>query len=234
MHEVEWLEFDDRAAMVWQVVNDVEIAVECAVDARGCALLAVPGGKTPVPIFRALAARSLNWPKVMLLPTDERLVAEDDPLSNAGLIRAHFGTTGATIMPLCERVDIDPGAAGRAADRRLRVLQWPFDLVWLGMGEDGHTASILPGPDFEAALSAPLSRRACGVVPDPPPKEAPVARVTLTRAALVATRTLMLTISGDKKRAVARQAIEDGPRSATAIGRVLAECSAPIKVVWCK
>lgn len=234
MREVEWVEFDDWAAMVCQVVNDVEIAAECAVEARGCALLAVPGGKTPVPIFRALAARTLNWPKVVLLPTDERLVAVDDPLSNAGLIRAHFGVTGATILSLCERVDIDPGAAGRAADQRLRALQWPLDLVWLGMGEDGHTASILRGPDFEVALSGPPSRRACGIVPDPPPKEAPVARITLTGAALVATRTLMLTITGDKKRAVARQAIEDGQRSATAIGRVLAKCSAPIKIFWSK
>jgi len=234
MHEVEWVEYNDRAAMMRQVVDDVELAAECAIEARGCALLAVPGGKTPVPIFRALATRTLNWSKVVLLPTDERVVAEDDPLSNAALIRAYFGATGSTIFPLCQRADNDPQAAGRAADRRLRALQWPLDLVWLGMGEDGHTASILPGPDFEAALSGPLSRRACGIVPYPPPKEAPVARVTLTRAALVAPRTLMLTIIGDKKRAVARQAIEDGHRSGTAIGRVLAECSAPIKIFWSK
>jgi 6-phosphogluconolactonase len=135
-------------------------------------------------------------------------------------------------LPLCKRAYNDPEAAGRAADRRLRALHWPLDLVWLGMGEDGHTASILPGPDFEAALTGPASRRACGVVPYPLPRDAPVARVTLTRAALVATRTLMLTITGDKKRAVARLAIEDGPRSATALGRVLAECSAPIQIFW--
>lgn len=228
---VEWRLFADAAAMARRVADDVQSIIRSAIEARGSALIAVPGGGTPVPIFVELAGREIDWSLVTLLPTDDRLVPIGDPLSNAGLIRSHFGGTAARILTLFDgRGGVDD--AGRAADRKLQALRWPLDLVWLGMGEDGHTASILPGPDFDAALDGLTGRRACGITPDPLPAEAPVARVTLTRAALVATRSLMLTITGEKKRAVAEQAIMDGPMSSFAIGRVLASARGPVEIYW--
>jgi 6-phosphogluconolactonase len=100
------------------------------------------------------------------------------------------------------------------------------------MGKDGHTASIFPGPDLQAALDAPKARRAIGVIPDPLPAEAPVARVTLTRAAILSARTVLITITGDEKRAVLEQAIADGQSSKLPIGRVLAEAEQPIDIHW--
>ena len=100
------------------------------------------------------------------------------------------------------------------------------------MGEDGHTASLFAGPDLEDALDAPKTRRALGVMPDPLPAEAPVPRVTLTRASILAAKTIVITITGQKKRDLLEQAIEDGAASKLPIGRVLAECDQPIDIHW--
>jgi len=228
---VEWRLFDDAEAMALRAADHVQSVIGSAIEARGAAVIALPGGRTPVPIFDKLAAGDLDWPLVTFLPTDDRLVPIDDPLSNAGLIRAHFGRTGARLLTLFD-APVDLEGVARSAESRLRSLHWPLDLVWLGMGEDGHTASILPGPDFEVALAAAAGRRACVVTPDPLPAEAPVARVTLTRGALVATRSLMLTITGEKKRSVVRQAMEEGALSSLAIGRVLASARVPAEIYW--
>ena len=135
-------------------------------------------------------------------------------------------------MPIATAIE-DYRLAGNSADARLQDLPWPPDLVWLGMGEDGHTASIFAGPDLQDALDAPKARRAVGVMPDPLPDNAPVARVTLTRAAILSARTILITITGDKKREVLEQAIADGQSSRVPIGRVLAEAEQPIDIHWC-
>jgi 6-phosphogluconolactonase len=100
------------------------------------------------------------------------------------------------------------------------------------MGEDGHTASLFAGPDLQNALDAPKARRAVGVMPDPMPQDAAVARVTLTRSAILSARTILITIMGDKKRELLEGAIEDGQSSKLPIGRLLAEVDQPIDIHW--
>ena len=123
--------------------------------------------------------------------------------------------------------------AGNPADARLQELPWPPDLAWLGMGKDGHTASIFAGPDLQSALDAPKARRAVGTMPEPLPEDAPVPRVTLTRAAILSARTILITITGNDKRELLEQAIADGHSSKLPIGRVLAEAEQPIDIHWC-
>ena len=232
MIEAEWLDHDTTAEMADAVVGDVGFAIAAALETRGEALIALPGGKSPAPILERLAAASIDWRGVTIIPTDDRMVAADNPLSNVAMIARHLEPKGARVLPLTLDGEGDYRMAGKIADARLSGLNWPLDLVWLGVGVDGHTASIFPGPDLENALDGPPARKAVGVMPDPLPPEAPFARVTLSRAGIVSSRILLLTCSGAEKRAIVERALEDGPLSATPIGRVLAAAESPIYVHW--
>ena len=232
MIEAEWWDYDSIEEMADAVAGDIGFIVESALDARGSALLALPGGRTPLPIFERLAEASLPWKKVTIIPTDDRLVPMQDERSNVRAIAQAFLKAGARVVPIATEIP-DHRLAGNSADARLQDLPWPPDLCWLGMGEDGHTASIFAGPDLQDALDAPKARRAVGVMPDPMPADAPVPRVTLTRAAILSARTLLITITGQEKRELLEGAIADGQSSRLPIGRVLAEAEQPIDIHWC-
>ena len=232
MIEAEWWEYDDAEELADAVAGDIGFIVESALDARGAALIALPGGKTPKPVYPKLAERKLQWKRVTIIPTDDRLVPLDSEQSNIRAIAQAFLPTGARVFPISTTIE-DYRLAGNAADARLQDLPWPPDLVWLGVGKDGHTASIFEGPDLQDALDAPKARRAVGVMPDPLPQDAPVARVTLTRAAILSARTIVITVTGDEKRAMLEQAIADGQSSKLPIGRVLSEAEQPIDIHWC-
>ena len=234
MDEIEWWEFDSAAEMAEQVSGDIAFVIESACQAHDGARIAVPGGQTPDVIYKALLAnKKIDWSKVSLIPTDDRLVALDDPLSNYAKLNGLFGPKGANIISLVDEAALDNyREAGRLADERLAMLEWPLDLVWLGMGEDGHTASMFAGPDLDRAVAGPRERRAVGVRPDPMPPQAPVERVTLTTAALSSARAVMIVITGAEKRQVLESAIQEGPLSSRPIGRVIADIDASIDIFW--
>lgn len=231
MIEAEFWDYEDEDEWADAVAGDIGFIIEQALDARGQALVAFPGGGTPGPIFARLARAKLKWKNVTIIPTDDRLVAVNDPLSNVAGIAKVFIPLGARVLPIATE-NKDHKLAGNAADARLQDLHWPPDLVWLGIGADGHTASIFPGPDLDEALNGPKARRAVGVMPDPLPAEAPVPRVTLTRAAILSARTLIIAIRGNEKQKVLERAIADGPGSGVPIGRVLADYEQPIDIHW--
>ncbi len=228
--EIEFWDFDDEAEMIEAVAGDVGFIIESALDARGEALVALPGGSTPGPILAKLAQnKNIRWKYVTIVPTDDRLVPVDNPLSNVAALAKIFLPLGARVIPLTSEA-ADYKLAGNAANARLKDLKWPPDLVWLGMGADGHTASIFPGPDMEDALEGPDDMLATGVVPDPLPPEAPVNRVTLSASAIKQARTTLLVFKGADKRKVLDQAIEEGAKSAYPIGRVLAKIAVPVDI----
>ena len=230
--EAEWWDYDTTEELAEAVAGDVGFIIDSALDARGSALVALPGGSTPLAALALLAAQKRDWKRVTIIPTDDRIVEVTSDLSNVAMLARTFLPKGGRVVPLTGMTAADYKMSGKAADARLADLPWPPDLVWLGMGGDGHTASIFAGPDLDEALNGPRERRALGVMPDPLPTEAPVARVTLSRAALLSPRTLLITITGDHKRAVLERAIEDGASSTVPIGRVLADCELPVDIHW--
>jgi 6-phosphogluconolactonase len=232
MIDAEWWEYDSLDELADAVAGDVGFIVDSAVEARGASLIALPGGTTGPAIFPKLAAQQLPWKRVTIIPTDERLVPMDDERSNVRELARAFLPVGARVIPIAADIP-DYKLAGNSADARLQDLPWPPDLVWLGVGEDGHVASIFSGPNLQDALDAPRARRAVGVLPEPLPDDAPVARVTMTRAAILSARTVLIAITGDAKREMLEQAIADGQSSKLPIGRVLAEAEQPIDIHWC-
>ncbi|MEP9360875.1 6-phosphogluconolactonase [Sphingomonas sp. KR3-1] len=230
--EIEWWDYDDADEMAEAVAGDIGFIIESAIDARGAAVIALAGGKTPLPIYEKLAKAKIDWKRVTIIPGDDRIVPLGDPLSNVTAIGKIFIPKGARVIPLVSDKAPDYKAAGRSADALLQDVHWPLDLCLLGVGGDGHCASIFPGPDFDEALNGPKERRALGVMPDPLPPEAPVARVTLSRAAITTARALMIAITGDTKKEVLEAAIEQGASSSYPVGRVLADVELPVDIHW--
>src|SRR3954454_860349 len=185
MIEAEWWEYDSLDELADAVAGDVGFIIDSAIDARDASLLAVPGGRTGPAIFPKLARQKLPWKKVTVIPTDDRLVAVDSELSNVRELARAFLPLGARVVPLTSEAADDYKLAGSAADARLQDLPWPPDLVWLGIGSDGHTASIFNGPDLQAALDATTAPRAVGLLPAPLPAEAAVSSGPLSSAPMI-------------------------------------------------
>lgn len=140
--------------------------------------ITVPGGSTPFPILAELAERPLEWSRLAVWPGDDRIVPEDHPASNVGRIRALLEPVGARVIALAEH-----------------ALPPRFAIAWLGMGVDGHIASLFPNTDPQIDDPLPIKR----LTPDPLPPEAPFDRLSLTIPALLDSDQVIFVIRGADK-----------------------------------
>jgi 6-phosphogluconolactonase len=195
-----------------------------AVAARGAATLIVSGGTTPKRYFAALSQRDIDWSRVNVTLADERRVADDNPRSNAKLVRDTLlqnHAAAAQFIPLAD-VRLSPDQELAAAHARIADLPLPADLVVLGMGDDGHTASWFPNGDRLAEAMDPGQRAL--LLPMVAPA-APEPRLTLTARVILRARTIALHIEGEGKRAVLAKALGDGPSADMPIRTVLREAA---------
>jgi 6-phosphogluconolactonase len=225
--------FTDRHALAVALAERVADCLSQAIAERGHALLAVSGGSTPALFFDCLARAELDWSKVQVTLVDERWVAESDERSNARLVRARLlqhAAAAALLVPLYSP-ESTPEAGQPIVARRIEALPLPFDVVILGMGLDGHTASFFPGGDrLDEALDPATDEAVL-------PMRAPGAgepRITLSLATLLKTRALFVHIEGKAKRRVLTDAqLGLGPGASYPIRAVLDQTAVPVAVYWC-
>lgn len=206
------VEYPDREALMIGLAGRIAGALGEVLRGGGRARIAVPGGTTPGPFFDFLSAAEIGWERVDVLPTDERLVPADDTRSNARLIRARLlrgPAAAARFVPLGDAGAPDGGlAAARAAVAALL----PLDIAVLGMGADGHVASLFAGaPGLDAALAEdapPVARIA--------PPDQPEARLSLTLPVLRGAGAVHVLIAGTAKRAALERVTEAGSAASLA------------------
>jgi 6-phosphogluconolactonase len=233
---MEWRElilarFDDLQAAAVALARQLVQSMQKGLDERDAATIAVPGGSTPLPLFEQLRHAPVDWSKVAITLTDERWVPESSPASNAALVRNALrgsAAEAALFVPLYS--DAPSATAGLPAARQaLQRFARPFDAVVLGMGDDGHFASLFPGNAGLAAALDPGAQPDCVAMRAP---VEPVDRISLNLAALLDTRRLFLLISGKQKEELLMQAARREGGGEWPVSSLLAQRQPLPEVYW--
>jgi 6-phosphogluconolactonase len=202
----------------------IEAALQGALDARGRASLVATGGRSPGPVYDRLSGADLDWSKVAVTLSDERQVDASSPNSNARLLRERLFVRAAARAQFLPLTDY--------AERVLRKLL-PFDAVMLGMGEDGHIASLIPGSPVMAHAMDPDGAALTAESPQGFGSP-PLPRITLTLSALLQSRAIFLLITGEAKRQVISRAaaLEVGAGDDLPVRAILHQDRVPVRIFW--
>ncbi len=221
--------FDTPAALEQQLANKIASQLQEAVDIRGKASLVVSGGSTPIQLFELLSMKSIDWSDVYITLADERWVDVEDSASNERLVREHLLQNRAANAKFRGLKNMFSTASEGVvmATESLSHFPRPFDVVVLGMGNDGHTCSWFP---CSAELTEALSTQTLCVATQP--TTAPHARITLSKHAILNSRQIYLHLVGEQKLSVYRQALENDDVNAMPIRAVLGQRKTPVDVFW--
>jgi len=224
-------EFDDALSLNEAAAGAVVSALETGIRLNGTASLVATGGRAPGPVYDLLALAPLDWKSVRVTLSDERWVDSSSSDSNARLVRERLlqhRAANAVFHPLRDG-EPDPETAARHASALFH--SWPaLDVVMLGMGEDGHVASLFPGnPALELGLDP--AAPACIAVPAGEGRPPPQTRLSLTIRGLVTARLVVILTSGAAKRAVLERALEGGDPRELPVRAVLQSACA-VRILW--
>ena len=218
--------FSSGASLARNLANDVAAALTRRLAAHGAAGLVVSGGRTPAAFLGELAMRDLDWSNVCVTLADERCVPADDPASNLRFVRDAFASTPASAAALIE-IDATTTDAAARWNAALAGIPRPFAAVILGMGDDGHFASLFP--DMPGLASALDLSTTTDVVEGIAPTE-PKARLSLTLPTLLDTDLLVLHVTGDSKLATLRRASCPGSALEMPVRALLDQRRVPLEI----
>jgi 6-phosphogluconolactonase len=223
--------FSDIEAQSQALANEIAAGLRTAIAARRLASLVVSGGKSPIRMFELLRSEELDWSSVCVALADERWVDPSDPASNEKLVRDVLlkgPAAAARFLGLKNGAPTPDMGAVSAWETFARVPR-PFDAVVLGMGDDGHTASLFPGsPNLPSALD-PAAVAGCVGMRAP---VAPRPRLSLNLSALLDSRRIILAINGDAKWRTFLAASAPGPVPDMPVRAVLRQTRTPVEVMW--
>jgi len=231
MNRHQFLAFSSSGLLVEALATRIADLLQEGIHQRAQASLLVSGGSTPVPLFARLAAMELPWDKVTISLVDERWVEPTSPDSNENLVRRHLLLNKAASARFIPMKTPDATAAQGEAPcaAALMAIPCPYDCLILGMGNDGHTASLFPeAANLEAAVDM-SSDRIC-MATQPP--AAPYERMTLTLTAILNSRQLFLHLQGEGKKKVLAKAQEAGDAREMPIRYVLRQEMTPLAIYW--
>ena len=227
---METLTFDNATALDNALADQVATRLESAIQRDGCASLVVSGGRTPLGFFHQLSQRSLDWSKVWITLADERWVDNSHSDSNEKLVRENLLINRAAkgeFVPL--KNSAASAQLGQAQTESRLAAMGDFTAVILGMGNDGHTASLFPRSETLSQGLDMGSGRSCLAVM---PLEAPHERISLTLPRLLQTDYLAIHICGDDKHRVLEDALGGNDVAELPIRAVIQQDQCPVAVFW--
>jgi len=221
-------EYRNPVLLAEGLANDVAEQLRAGISARGEATLVVSGGRSPVAFFQNLAKQGLDWSKVTITLADERFVPVEHADSNAGLLKKYLlqGPAAKARFLSLYSVAANLEDAAEQADRLLAELP-AIDVLVLGMGDDGHTASLFPNsPNLAQALKRDGSRRCLPMLAPTVPHQ----RLTMSLALLASAKYTVLSISGSSKLTTLSAALASDD---VAVMPIRAFLQPTLEIYWC-
>lgn len=231
MHRHQEHRFPDPTALAHALSGEIQVDLAEAIEVRGAASLVVSGGRTPTLLFEQLRREELPWANVWVTLADERWVETTSTASNERFVRETLLRDAAAAAHFIglKNPAPTPEAGAEWAARALTRAPRPFDVVMLGMGEDGHIASLFPG---SLALARALDASAPPTCVAVNALTAPHARLSMNLAALLDARRIVLHIEGEAKWKVYQRARTPGTAGELPVRAILQQKETPVDVFW--
>jgi 6-phosphogluconolactonase len=223
-------QFENTSVLDATLADEVSQRLRQAIATEGKASLVLSGGRTPMGFFHQLSQQSLDWSKVVVTLADERWVENDDKDSNEKLVRENLLINEAQNAQFLALKNASETAVDGESELEAELADFgQFTVVILGMGDDGHTASLFPeAVALEAGLDMSSGRNCIAVTPTAAPHE----RMSLTLPRLLDSQCLIIHISGANKHKVLEQALAGEDAKQLPIRAILQQSVVPVTVFW--